>query len=135
MGAQDEGCLNRMRIVFDTGAFIALERRQRTALEVLRIAADDGDELVAPAVVVAEWWRRGKREKERARLLRAFRFEAPSAHVARLAGVAMGMVGAGLGDALVMAGASIQGDVVYTSDLEDFLRLSTLFPSVVVQRI
>jgi predicted nucleic acid-binding protein len=124
-----------MRIVFDTGAFIALERRQRTALEVLRIAAEDGDELVAPAVAVAEWWRLGKREKERARLLRAFCFEAPSAHVARLAGVAMGVVGAGLGDALVMAGASMQGDVVYTSDLEDFRRLNALFPSVIVQRI
>lgn len=43
-----------MRIVFDTGALIAVERRQRTALEVLRVAADDGDELGAlfPNVVV-----------------------------------------------------------------------------------
>jgi predicted nucleic acid-binding protein len=124
-----------MRIVFDTGAFIALERRQKSALEVLRIAADDGDELIAPAVCVAEWWREGKREKERSRILRAFRFEAPTLQVARLAGVAMGSVGAGLGDALVMAGASIQGDVVYTSDVDDFRRLNTLFPSVVVLRI
>jgi predicted nucleic acid-binding protein len=124
-----------MRIVFDTGAFIALERRQRTALEVLRIAAEDGDDLIAPAVAVAEWWRAGKREKERSRVLRAFRFEAPTVQVARLAGVAMGLVRAGLGDALVMAGASIQGDVVYTSDLEDFVRLNAVFPAVVVQRI
>ena len=124
-----------MRIVFDTGAFIALERRQRSALEVLRIAADDGDELIAPAAAVAEWWRAGKREKERSRILRAFKFEPPSMQVARLAGVAMGRVGAGLGDALVMAGASIQGDVVYTSDLGDFLRLGAVFPSVIVQRI
>jgi predicted nucleic acid-binding protein len=124
-----------MRIVFDTGALIALERRQKTALEVLRIAADDGDDLIAPAVAVAEWWRAGKREKERSRILRAFRFEAPSLHVAQLAGVAMGLARAALGDALVMAGASIQGDVVYTSDLGDFLRLRAVFPSVVVQRI
>jgi hypothetical protein len=55
--------------------------------------------------------------------------------VAQLAGVAIGLVGAGLGDALVMAGASILGDVVYTSDVYDFLRLNTVFPSVVVQRI
>jgi predicted nucleic acid-binding protein len=124
-----------MRIVFDTGALIALERRQRTALEVLRIAADDGDELIAPAAVVAEWWRAGKREKERSRILRAFKFESPSAQIARLAGVAIGLVGAGLGDALVMAGASVQGDVVYTSDLDDFVRLSAVFPTVIVQRI
>ena len=124
-----------MRIVFDTGAFIALERRQRTALEVLRIAAEDGDDLIAPAVVVAEWWRAGKREKDRSRILRAFKFEPPTAQVARLAGAAIGLVGAGLGDALVMAGASVQGDVVYTSDVDDFLRLGSIFPSVVVQRI
>ena len=124
-----------MRIVFDTGAFIALERRQKSALEVLRVAADDGDDLIAPAAAVAEWWRAGKREKARAAILRAFQFEAPSSHVARLAGVAMGLVGAGLGDALVMAAASIHGDVVYTADVEDFARLSTLFPNVVVERI
>jgi predicted nucleic acid-binding protein len=111
-----------MRIVFDTGAFIALERRQKTALEVLRIAAEDGDELVAPAVAIAEWWRAGKREKERSKILRAFKFESPSVQVARLAGVAMGLVGAGLGDALIMAAASVQ-------------RLGEVFPSVVVQRI
>lgn len=60
-----------MRTVFDTGALIAVERRQRTALEVLRITA----------------------------------------------------------------AASIQGDVVYTTDLDDFLRLNAVFPTVVVQRI
>lgn len=124
-----------MRIVFDTGAFIALERRQKTALEVIRVAADDGDDLIAPAAAVAEWWRAGKREKERASILRAFKFEAPTLHVARLAGSAMGLVGASLGDALVMAGASIHGDVVYTSDVDDFARLNTVFPHVVVERV
>jgi predicted nucleic acid-binding protein len=124
-----------MRIVFDSGAFIALERRQRTALEVVRVAAEDGDDLIAPAVAVAEWWRAGKREKERSAILRAFKFESPTLHVARLAGGAMGLVGATLGDALIMAGASISGDVVYTSDLEDFTRLQGVFPKVVVARI
>lgn len=124
-----------MRIVFDTGAFIALERRQRTALEILRVASEDGDELIAPAAAVAEWWRAGRREKERAKILRAFRFEPPTAHVARLAGAAIGLLGAGLGDALIMAGASVQGDVVYTSDIDDLVRLGTVFPTVVVLRI
>jgi predicted nucleic acid-binding protein len=124
-----------MRIVFDTGALIALERRQKTALEVLQLANEDGEELVVPAVVVAEWWRSGRREKERARLLRFFEFEAPTPQVARLAGVAMGLVGAGLGDALVMAAASVRGDVVYTSDVRDFARLNDVFPTVVVERI
>lgn len=124
-----------MRIVFDTGAFVALERRRRTALEVLRVAAEDGDELIAPAPVVAEWWRAGRREKERAKILRAFAFEPPTLHVARLAGAAIGLVRAGLADALVMAGASIQGDVVYTADIDDMTRLNEVFPNVVVLRI
>ena len=124
-----------MRIVFDTGALIALERHQKTALDVLKLAREDSEELVVPAVVVAEWWRAGRREKERSRLLRLFKFEAPTAHVARLAGAAMGLVGAGLGDALVMAAASIEGDVVYTSDVRDFARLNEIFPTVVVERI
>jgi len=124
-----------VRIAFDTGAFIALERRQRTALEVLRVADEDGDQLIAPASAVAEWWRRGKKEKARAAILRAFQFEAPTLRVAQLAGVAMGLVGASLGDALVMAAASVQGDVVYTADIEDFEPLRHVFPEVVVQRI
>jgi len=124
-----------MRIVFDTGALIAIERRQKTAVDVLRVAADDGDVLVAPAPAVAEWWRAGKREKERAKILRLFRFETPTLHTAKLAGIAMGIIGAGLGDALVMAGASIQGDVVYTSDFNDFLELNAIFPSVRLERI
>jgi predicted nucleic acid-binding protein len=124
-----------VRIVFDTGAFIALERRQKTALEVVRVAAEDGDDLIAPAAAVAEWWRTGKREKERASILRAFKFETPTLRVAQLAGSAMGLVGASLGDALIMAGASLHGDVVYTSDIDDFARLNTVFPYVVVERI
>jgi predicted nucleic acid-binding protein len=124
-----------MRIVFDTGAFIALERRQKTALDVLRIASDDGDELIAPAAAVAEWWRAGRREKERLKILRAFKFEAPDFFTAQMAGVAIGITSAGLGDALIMAAASIQSDVVYTSDIEDFRRLNDVFPNVVVLRI
>jgi predicted nucleic acid-binding protein len=124
-----------VRIVFDTGALVALERRQKSALEVLQLASEDGHELIVPAVALAEWWRRGRREKERARLVRLFDFEAPTAHIARLAGVAIGLVGAGLGDALVMAAASIHGDVVYTSDLRDLERLNEVFPTVIVERI
>jgi predicted nucleic acid-binding protein len=134
LATQSEGRL-RVRIVFDTGALIALERRQKTAMELVRIASEDGDTLIAPAAAVAEWWRAGKREKEREKILRAFKFETPDLWTAKMAGAAMGKVGAGLGDALVMATAGVQGDVVYTSDLEDLLRLREVFPNVTVLRI
>ena len=79
---------------------------------MVRVAADDGDDLIAPAPARAEWRWAGEQEKGRAAILRAFKFEAPTLHIARLAGSAMGLVGAGLGDALIMAAASIYGDVV-----------------------
>jgi len=88
-----------------------------------------------PSVVIAEWWRRGKREKERAQILRTLVVEPPSDHVARLAGVAVGLVGAGVVDAIVMASASLRGGVVYTSDADDFARLNDVFRNVRIETI
>jgi predicted nucleic acid-binding protein len=118
--------------MFDTGALIALERGQQSIRKVFIAAVDDGYDVVAVTPVIAEWWRRGRREKERARILRALVIEPPDLHVARLAGEAIGLNGAGVVDALVMAAASRCGDTVYTSDVEDLERLQALFPNVVV---
>ena len=43
-------------------------------------------ELSVPVPVVAEWWRSGHREKERAKYIRAMHVIATDEHVARLAG-------------------------------------------------
>ena len=51
------------------------------------------------------------------------------AHVARLAGEAIGLVHATVVDALVMAAASIRSDTVYTSDPGDLQRLLEVFPA------
>lgn len=121
--------------MFDTGALIALERGEQRIRKVHRLATEHGYPLVAITPVVTEWWRRGRREKERARLLRTFIAEAPDVHVARLAGEAIGLVHATVVDALVMAAASIRGDVVYTSDLGDLERLRDVFPVVELEAV
>ena len=121
--------------MFDTGALIALERGQQSIRKVHRLANEMGVPLVATTPVVAEWWRRGKREKERRAILRTLLLEAPDEHVAQLAGAAIGLVGSGVVDALVMAAASLRGDLVYTSDVPDLERLRQVFPNVLVEHV
>ena len=121
--------------MFDTGALIALERGHHQMRSVHRLAINNGFEMVAPTPVIAEWWRAGKREKERTRILRTLIQEPPDAYVARLAGAAFGKVSAGVVDALVMAAASIRSDTVYTSDLDDLERLLEVFPDVQLERV
>lgn len=118
------------RVMFDTGALIALERGDQQIRKVHRLAIEHGYPMVAITPVIAEWWRRGKREKERASILRTLVIEPPDVHVARLAGEAIGLVRATVVDALVMAAASIRSDTVYTSDVGDLEQLLEVFPAV-----
>ena len=118
-----------MGVTFDTGALIGLERRRHAIRKVFATAIEHGVPIVVPTVVIAEWWRRGAREKERTAILRAVRVEALGEDVARLAGIAVGLVpGAGTIDAIVMASASLRGDTVYTSHPDDLARLRDRVP-------
>jgi hypothetical protein len=103
--------------------------------KIHRLATDHGYQMVATTPVVAEWWRKGKREAERNKILRTLLLEPPDAYVARLAGIAIGQVAAGVVDALVMAAASIRGDLVYTADMDDMERLRAVFPNVELERV
>ena len=123
------------RVMLDTGALIALERGSQRMRKVHRLATEHGFQLVGITPVIAEWWRRGKREKQRAQLLRTLVIEAPDLHVARLAGEAIGLVQATVVDALVMAAASIRSDTVYTTDLGDLERLREVFPVVELEPV
>jgi predicted nucleic acid-binding protein len=122
-------------LTFDTGALIALERRRPHVRRLHQTALLEGIPVIVPSVVVAEWWRRGKREKERAQILRTLVVEPTTDHIARLAGVAVGLVGAGVVDAIVMASASVRGGLVYTSDVGDLERLAEVFRNVRVEGI
>ncbi|HEV3191229.1 MAG TPA: PIN domain-containing protein [Polyangiaceae bacterium] len=125
----------RPRVMLDTGALIALERGQHSIRRVHRLAFELGYPIVATTPVIAEWWRNGKREKERIRILRTLVVEPPDGYVARLAGAAIGLVAADVVDALVMASASLRGDTVYTCDMDDLARLRDVFPGVQLERV
>jgi hypothetical protein len=57
-------------------------------------------------------------------------------HVARLAGIAVGLTpGAGTIDAIVMASASLRGDSVYTSDPDDLTTLRDRVPEFAAVQI
>src|SRR5262249_47666785 len=129
-----EGGMSTPRVMLDTGALIALEREHHAMRKVHRAAIEDGFVVAAITPVITEWWRRGKREKARLKIMRTLVLEAPDARTARLAGEAVGIVGATVVDALVMAAASARGDTVYTSDVDDLEALKSVFPNVEVIR-
>jgi predicted nucleic acid-binding protein len=123
------------RVVLDTGALIALERGQQRMRKIHRLAIESGFRVAVPTPVIAEWWRAGRREKERLKILRTLVLDPPDGHVARLAGASIGSTGAGVVDAIVMACASLRGDTVYTSDMPDLERLAFVFPNVLLERV
>ncbi len=125
-----------MGLTFDTGALMGLERRRHAMRMVYATAVAHRVLITVPAVVIAEWWRAGVREKERATILRSVRVEPLGDYVARLAGVAVGLVrGAGTIDAIVMASASLRGDTVYTSDPNDLAMLQASVPQFANVRV
>jgi hypothetical protein len=116
-------------LTLDTGALIALEAHRLSMRKVFHAAVANGVRLTVPAVVGAEWWRSGAREKERATLLRSMHVEALEKHLAMAAGVALGRVrGSTVVDAVVMASAALRGDSVYTSDVGDLEALRAGVP-------
>jgi predicted nucleic acid-binding protein len=113
-------------ITFDTGALIALVDQNRLSMRKVFDAAQElGVPIHVPAVVIAEWWRSGRREKERAKYLRAVLVIPTDEHLARLAGDVLTLVRrATTIDAIVMVTAAHFGDVdVYTSDPGDLALL------------
>ncbi len=116
-------------LTFDTGVLVALERRRQRAWAVYRRAHERHAPITVPAPVVGEWWR--GRTDLRAAICASVRIEPLSEAIARLAGEALASVKAATTiDAFVMASASLRGDVVYTSDVEDLERLRAFFPTV-----
>ncbi len=127
--AADQEAARRV-ITFDTGALIAIERRRERMLRVLRAAEQTTTPIVVPAVVLAEWWR-GRPSKRMALLLDAVVIEPVTETLAHAAGEAIAAVaGATTIDALIMASAASRGGVVYTSDVDDLVRLGRHFSEV-----
>jgi predicted nucleic acid-binding protein len=129
-----------MGLTFDTGALIGLERSRHHMRKVYDVAVSHDVRITVPSVVVAEWWRAGEKEKDRARILRSVAVESISDLVARLAGVALTLAPrAHTIDAIVMASASQRPDeIVYTSDPKDLQMLRDCVPqfsSIRIERV
>jgi predicted nucleic acid-binding protein len=117
-------------ITFDSGALIALERRRDRMLRVVRAAEQTATPIVVPSIALAEWWR-GRPSRHMALLLGGVTIEPVGELLAAAAGEAMASVPeATTVDAIVMASAARRGGVVYTSDVDDLLRLQSHFPEV-----
>jgi predicted nucleic acid-binding protein len=122
-------------ITFDTGALIAVERRDRRMLSFMATALAAGAKITVPTVVVGEWWR-GQRGPV-GRILDAVHLEPLSASLARIAGEALAACsGATLIDAIVVASAARRGDLVLTVDVGDLSRIrDAAFPAVRIRRV
>ena len=119
-----------MGLTFDTGALIGLERYRHRMRKVFDVAVRHDVRITVPALVVAEWWRLGEKEMDRAKLLRAVTVEPVTDLTARLAGIALTLgPRAQTIDAIVMASASQRpGEVIYTSDPKDLEALRSGVP-------
>src|SRR5215471_5967695 len=109
-------------LTLDTGALIALERRDRRMALAFALAVELHRPVTVPVVVVTEWWR--GRSRDRDRILRAVNVEPMSKPLAQSAGEALAAVtGSSVVDVIVMASAARRGDIVYTADVDDLERI------------
>jgi predicted nucleic acid-binding protein len=136
--------MNRQRgITFDTGALIALERKRLAMDRVYATAQRHNVPITVLTVVIAEWWRAGAGRRFRELLLASVLVEDLTKRVASLAGEFLGRVRGvkpdkGTIDAIVLTSAWLRGDVIYTSDVDDFraIQASAMeFGKVVIERV
>jgi predicted nucleic acid-binding protein len=122
-------------LTLDTGALIALERRDARVARIITAAKQRGMLVTIPAAVVVEWWRGASRRRRE--LLQTGVIEPLLLPLAQSAGEALADAGAGPSptDAVVMASAATRGDKVLTSDVDDLERLRSVFPGVRVLRV
>ena len=122
-------------ITLDTGALVAIERRDRRMLAFMSNALQHGMRITVPTCVVGEWWR-GQRGPV-ARILDAMMVEPLTLVLAKIAGETMAAIrGASLVDTIVVASAAQRGDLVMTSDIDDLLRIrDRAFSSVRLRRV
>ncbi|MHB1447211.1 MAG: PIN domain-containing protein [Acidimicrobiales bacterium] len=122
------------RVVLDAGAVLGAARGNQRARAAILVARKRGDDLVVPAVVVAEVVRgKGPTDVQVDRALKAVRQVSSTPRRGRVAGQLLtGLSGPSTVDALVMAEALLAGGlaVVVTTDPDDMRALLTNAGSV-----
>ena len=113
-----------MGATYDAGMLIAGESGRRTSWLVHEQLLLAKVRVVVPVVVLSQVWRGGP-QAGLSRMLRGCELQPVSVEDARAAGVACARAGTDdVVDALVVVGALRRGDVVYTSDPDDLVRLA-----------
>ena len=113
-----------MSLILDAGAFVALERNERSMWRRLQAALVAGQPPVTHGGVVAQVWRGGGgRQALLARALRATEIVAVDEDLGRRAGALLAR--SGLDDAIDAAVAALagHGDTIVTSDPDDLAAL------------
>jgi predicted nucleic acid-binding protein len=126
------------RLILDSGAIIALSRRDSRARTELDHADRAGVHVSIPAVVLAETLRGSARDANVNRIVRSIgEVVAVDDPIARLAGALLGSTRSRATiDAIVVATAvMLGGAVILTSDPDDLGRLATNHPAVVVRSL
>jgi len=113
-------------LILDAGAFIAVERDDRSMMARLRVAQLHGYELRTSAIVIAQVWRNpGGKQARIAGLLRAVDVRPVDEQLGRDAGALLGKSGTDDPiDATVVLVARA-GDRILTSDPDDIGRLAS----------
>ena len=121
-------------VVLDAGAFIALERRDKTMVALARRLLDSSTPLVTSAGVVAQVWRGGgQRQFPVAFLLRRVVVEDLTHAIARMLGRMLGATKCSDPiDAHVVLLARLREWPVVTSDPDDLLAID---PTLAVERV
>jgi hypothetical protein len=122
-------------VTFDSGGLIAFERNDRRVVAIVARAIELRLPLAAPAGVIGQVWRDGRRQVRLVRLLASgvVDVEPLDDARARAAGQLCGVTRTSdVIDASVVLCARARGHRVLTSDPEDLARLDPRLPLIVV---
>ena len=112
-----------MNAILDSGALVAIDRRDRRVGAMLRIYQQAGVPVLTSNAVVAQVWRNGARQANLARTLRGVRTEPIDDNCDKAVGSLLGA--AGTSDVVDghVALLAASGDAVLTSDPDDLAHL------------
>lgn len=114
-----------MSYVYDAGALIALDSKDKRMWLIHERALEEGSEVFVPAVVVGQAWRDGRKQALLARFLRTCQVEPTDLETAKAVGVMCGRAGSSdVVDAAVMVTALAHHANIVTSDHKDMSELA-----------
>jgi len=113
-------------LVLDAGAFIAVDRNDRSMIARLRVAQLHGHELRTSAIVIAQVWpSAGGKQANLARLLRAVDVQPIDDQMGRDAGALLAQARTDDPIDATVVLVSRSGDRILTSDPDDISRLAS----------